>query len=180
MKVRTQLVLAFLLLAVVPLAGIVLYSYISSLAAFRQAVEAESRSLAQEMGDQLEAVRGGIDQRLEELTALPVRSLHVGGTADLEVADVYVDLMTQMGEVAPMVDWLEFSPAVDPGEPALATEPFFIYPSKALARSLRKLKALRENLDESGLSPEYFEQVVTEVVSQHSVLEAADWRVRQL
>ena len=67
MKVRTQLVLAFLLLAVVPLAGIVLYSYISSLAAFRQAVEAESRSLAQEMAEQLESVRGGIDQRLEEL-----------------------------------------------------------------------------------------------------------------
>ena len=42
MKIRTQLVVAFLLLAVVPLTAIVLYSYRSSLKAFRQAAEAQS------------------------------------------------------------------------------------------------------------------------------------------
>lgn len=164
MKVRSQLILAFLLLSVVPLAGIVLYSYGSSLAAFRTAVEEESTALAQEMGEQLEAVRGDIDLRLETLTALPMRSLMAGDSAGLKAADVYLDLMTQMGEVAPMVDWLEFSPASESGET------FFIYPSKALARSLARLSRLRDRLEESGLAPEYFESAVTEVVRQQSLL----------
>jgi hypothetical protein len=40
MRLRTRLALSFLLLAVVPLGAIVLYSYSSSLATYRQAVEA--------------------------------------------------------------------------------------------------------------------------------------------
>ncbi len=166
MTVRTQLVLAFLLLAVVPLAGIVLYSYVSSLGAFRQAVEAESSVLAEEMSEQLDAVRGDIDTRLATLTALPVNTVMAGEGTDLERADLYVDLMTQMGEVAGLIDWLEFS-APSEGE----EESFFIYPSKTLVRSLRKLRALRENLDVSGLSPEYFQETVSEVIRQHSIVE---------
>ena len=42
---------AFLLLAVLPLAGIVFFSYWTSQRAFRQAVAAESTVLAEEMGD---------------------------------------------------------------------------------------------------------------------------------
>ena len=53
MRVRTQLILAFLLLAVVPLTGIVFYSYLTSQRAFRQAVAAESTVLAEEIGDRL-------------------------------------------------------------------------------------------------------------------------------
>jgi hypothetical protein len=45
MKIRTQLVLAFLLLSVLPLTGIVLYSYSSSQRAVRKAVEAEAEEL---------------------------------------------------------------------------------------------------------------------------------------
>ena len=55
MKLRTQLVLAFLLLSVVPLAGLVSYSYVSSLRVFRRAVWAESQSLALEMEQRLGA-----------------------------------------------------------------------------------------------------------------------------
>ena len=164
MKVRTQLVLAFLLLAVVPLAGIVLYSYASSLAAFKDAIEAESSVLAEEMARRLDAVRGDIDTRLAGLTDLPVRSLMEGESSDLELADLYLDLMGRMGEVAPLIDWLEFSPTV--GEPG--AESYFFYPSKALERSLRKLQDLRENLDASGLSAEYFERLVSEVVREQS------------
>ena len=166
MKVRAQLILAFLLLAVVPLAGIVAYSYVSSQDAFRRAVEVESRSLAGEMGEQLDAVRSGIERRLDVLTALPVRALMSGRQNDLEVADLYLDLMTQMGEVAPFVDWLEFLPAAEPGRAGAVAEPFFFYPSKALTRSLRKLKALRENIADSGLSPEYFEETVAAVIRE--------------
>jgi serine phosphatase RsbU (regulator of sigma subunit) len=170
MKVRTQLVLAFLLLAVVPLAGIVAYSYVSSLGAFREAVEAESEVLNREMSGQLAAVRGDIENRLEKLTELPVRSMVGEQRTALDVADVYVDLMTRMGAIAPMIRWLEFTPAATEGVGDSSGESFFIYPSKALARSLTKLKSLRENLEESGLSPEYFEATVTDVIRQQSVL----------
>ncbi len=167
MKVRTQLVLAFLLLAVVPLAGLVAYSYVTSLGAFKRAVEAESSVLAGEMAEQLDAVRGDIDTRLESLTALPVRSLVAGESSDLEFADLYLDLMTQMGEAAPLVDWLEFSPATAEG--GEQQESFFFYPSRALERSLRKLESLRENLEASGLTAEFFERTVSEVIREHSV-----------
>lgn len=55
MRLRTQLSLAFLLLAVLPLTAMTLYSYAASRAAFRQVVQAESRKLAEEMGSRLAA-----------------------------------------------------------------------------------------------------------------------------
>ena len=62
MRVRTQLSLAFLLLAVAPLVGIVLYSYLSSQRAFRRAVETEGQVLAEETGKRLGTTRA--DARL--------------------------------------------------------------------------------------------------------------------
>ncbi|MFP5286854.1 MAG: hypothetical protein ACLGI9_14025, partial [Thermoanaerobaculia bacterium] len=56
MKIRTQLVLAFLLLSVLPLTGIVLYSYASSQRAVRKAVEAEAEELTQEMNGRMSAL----------------------------------------------------------------------------------------------------------------------------
>ena len=46
MRLRAQLSLAFLLLAVLPLAALTLFAYATSLHAFRSAVEAEGRRLA--------------------------------------------------------------------------------------------------------------------------------------
>jgi serine phosphatase RsbU (regulator of sigma subunit) len=67
MKLRTQIALAFLLLAVLPLGGIVLYSYVSSEHAFRQAVWSESQALTEEMTDRLAATRQTIRDRITRL-----------------------------------------------------------------------------------------------------------------
>jgi len=67
MKLRVQLALAFLLLAVVPLGAIVFYSYVSSEKAFKQAVWTESRALADEMETRLAAVRQQIKERITRL-----------------------------------------------------------------------------------------------------------------
>ena len=75
MKVRTQLVVAFLLLSVVPLSALVLYSYATSQQAFRQAVASESQVLAEEIGERLTSVRQDLSRRLESLSMLPVRVL---------------------------------------------------------------------------------------------------------
>ena len=50
MTLRMQLVLAFLLLAVVPLAGVTVYSYVTSQRVLRRAIEAESGALAEGIG----------------------------------------------------------------------------------------------------------------------------------
>lgn len=64
MKLRAQLALAFLMLAVVPLGGIVFYSYVSSEQAFRQAVWSESNALAEEMETRLGSARQQIKDRI--------------------------------------------------------------------------------------------------------------------
>lgn len=75
MKLRSQLILAFLLLSVVPLTGIVLYSYVSSLGAFRQAVEAEAREMTEQIGQRMAAMTADVHRRVEGLGTLPFLAL---------------------------------------------------------------------------------------------------------
>ena len=174
MKVRTQLVLAFLLLAVVPLAGIVLFSYVTSQRAFREAVAAESTVLAEEMGERLEKVREDINERLDRLAALPVRSLLDGAAAD-EAIKIYTDLMASMGEVATLVDLFEFSPVpTGDGAEEVVQEPFLIYPSLTLTRALERLKSRSLTLGESGIPQEYLESMVQHAIQRRELLEASE------
>ncbi len=62
MKIRTQLNLALFLLAVVPLAGIVAYSYVSSLRAVREAVEQDAADLTREMEERLAAIGSDLNR----------------------------------------------------------------------------------------------------------------------
>jgi serine phosphatase RsbU (regulator of sigma subunit) len=106
MKLRTQLAVAFLLLAVLPLGAIVLYSYASSEKAFRQAVWTESEILATDMETRLASTRERIrDQvtRLGDLSAMPA-----GGAPPLE------QVVRQLQEAGiPWIESLEFIPEVD-------------------------------------------------------------------
>ena len=110
MKVRTQLVVAFLLLSVVPLAALVLYTYATSQKAFRQAVESESWVMAEEMGERLDAVRQDLSQRLEGLAKLPVRVLVSSQEDEADPSQVYIELMAQMGDMSELVESFEFTP----------------------------------------------------------------------
>ena len=75
MKLRTRLILAFLLLAVVPLAGIVTYSYVTSLRAVRRTVEQEARELTADMNQRMEGIKGELERRVERLGRLPLGTL---------------------------------------------------------------------------------------------------------
>jgi serine phosphatase RsbU (regulator of sigma subunit) len=77
MRLRTQLSLAFLLLAVVPLTGLTLYSYAASQRAFRRAVEAEGGALAAELGERMDTVARVLSLRLSRMRARP----HEAGSA---------------------------------------------------------------------------------------------------
>ena len=123
MKIRTQLILAFLLLAVVPLAGIVLYSYYSSLRAVRRATEAEAGTLKREMDGRLAAIKSELGRGVERMGDVPLQT--VVQAARVGKPDAALNRMVMgFGEAAPLLDTLEFVPmarpaaAVPPAPPA--------------------------------------------------------------
>src|SRR3954463_13170500 len=116
MKIRTQLVLAFLLLAVVPLAGIVLYSYYSSLRAVRRATETEARTLTREMNGRLAVIKSELGRGVERMGDVPLQA--VVRAAKEGKPDPDLDRMVRgFGEAAPLLRALEFVPA-PPSSPA--------------------------------------------------------------
>ena len=74
MKLRTQLALALLLLAVVPLIGVTLYSYQGSRRANRRAVEAEANALAGDMSTRVEALGDELSLRIQGMRQRPARA----------------------------------------------------------------------------------------------------------
>jgi serine phosphatase RsbU (regulator of sigma subunit) len=169
-NVRTQLLIAFLVLAVLPLSGIVLYSYVSSQQAFRRAVEAEAQVLAEETGKRLGATRAELEERLAGLASLPVRSLVPGIGAYGEASSVYADLMVRMGEATDLVESIEFAPAAAEA----GTEPFFIIPSRTLANAIKKLEKQARRLEASGLSRDYVDETIRQAIWERRRLGAAD------
>jgi sigma-B regulation protein RsbU (phosphoserine phosphatase) len=75
MRLRTQLVVAFLLLAVLPLLGVTLYTWLGSQRAFRQAVAAEAGDLATEMSTRVDAVADELKTRLAHMGGRPTGSV---------------------------------------------------------------------------------------------------------
>src|SRR5688572_20987093 len=105
MRIRTQLILAAFVLAVVPLAAIVTYSYHSSRRALETAYRREADRLTQQMDRRLGAIRAELDQRMTFVSALP---LPTSGAPDAG------NIATAMGEAASFVDALEFQPIAEP------------------------------------------------------------------
>ena len=101
MRIRTQLILAAFVLAVVPLAAIVTYSYNSSRKALENAYRREAERLTAQMDRRLGAIRAELDQRMTFVSALP---LPTSGAPDAG------NIATAMGEAASFVDALEFQP----------------------------------------------------------------------
>jgi serine phosphatase RsbU (regulator of sigma subunit) len=175
-KVRTQLLVAFLLLAVVPLASIVLYSYSASERAFKRAVAAEAQVLAEETGVRLSTLREELEDRLAGLEVLPVRNLQMGESG--EAGAVYTELMVRMGESADLVDLIEFTPAAPAdspeGMPTTTPEPFFIYPSRVLAEAIDKLSTQQLLLEDSGLSERYLQEAIDQAVRERRSLQEGE------
>src|SRR3989442_7075813 len=90
MKLRTQLILAFLLLAVVPLGAITLYSYQTSARALRRTVEAESSRMAGELNNRMGVVTANLSRRIDMLESLPFPQTRGGVEAEGQEADPQV------------------------------------------------------------------------------------------
>lgn len=74
MRLRTQLALALLLLAVLPLLGVTLYTYQTSLRVYRRAETAEALALATAMSARSEAVTDELSLRIQRMRQRPPRA----------------------------------------------------------------------------------------------------------
>ena len=110
MKLRFKLILAFLLLSVVPLSGVIVYSYINSQRAVRLAVETEAQMMADEMSRRLEGVRNDLSRQMDRLSQLPFRTIlgEKGQKPDLQKDPVMAELIKRMGEEDVLFESLEF------------------------------------------------------------------------
>jgi serine phosphatase RsbU (regulator of sigma subunit) len=124
MRIRTQLILASFVLAVLPLTAIVIWSYHSSREALEAAQSRETRKLARQMDRRLASIRQELEQRLAVVSALPLQSTAENAKGGDRTA--VGNIVTAMGEVAGLVDSLEFQPVAmpaPPAEPAVVAEP---------------------------------------------------------
>lgn len=130
MRIRTQLIVAFLLLAIVPLTGIVLYSYASSLKAVRRTAETEAGSLTREMDGRMATIRTELGRGVERVGEIPFQRLVAKtderGRPDRELGQL---VLGGFGEAAPLLRSLEFVPVPVPapespaGAPPAAPDP---------------------------------------------------------
>lgn len=112
MKIRTQLVVAFLFLSVLPLTGLVLYNYVSSQEAVRQAVAIESAEMLREMNGRMSELRAELGRGMERVGEIPLE----------EATAASPSVIRAVADVAPLLDALEVVPA--PREaPAAAAPP---------------------------------------------------------
>ncbi|MCP3981289.1 MAG: SpoIIE family protein phosphatase [bacterium] len=113
MKLRTKLIVAFLLLSVVPLAGITAFSYSSSLRAFHETVEAEARYTTSQMERRVDLATEDLGRRIEGLGQLPYDDVVAAaqpGERELPARRFLDELVDRMGDSAPLLDSLEFEP----------------------------------------------------------------------
>lgn len=116
MRIRTQLILASFVLAVLPLAGIVVWSYHSSREALEAARRREAARMTRQMDKRLASIRAEIDQRLAVVSALPIEVASNQTQADDRA--MVGGIVTAMGDVASLVDSLEYQPVPVPRPPA--------------------------------------------------------------
>jgi len=100
MRIRTQLILAAFVLAVLPLAAIVTYSYHSSRRALEAAYRREAQRATQQMDQRLAAIRAELDQGVRYAGALPIPNETEGGDAG--------SIVSLMGNAAPLVRALDY------------------------------------------------------------------------
>ncbi|HWS72196.1 MAG TPA: SpoIIE family protein phosphatase [Thermoanaerobaculia bacterium] len=113
MKIRTQLVLACFLLSIVPLGAIVLYTYHSSRTALQSAYRNEAARTTRQMDHRLAAIRNELEQRLADVSALPLQTLP-GNKTPASQQHVVDNVLLALGDTANLVDSLELQPLVRP------------------------------------------------------------------
>lgn len=120
MKLRTQLALAFFLLAVVPLVALTLLSHQSSQQALQKATEVEAAQMASEMGLRLTRISADLERRLAEAGGSEAMARYARGPSAGSREAALARLRAELGEAATLVESIEVVPEAP--EPAAAPE----------------------------------------------------------
>jgi len=146
MKVRTQLVLVFLLFTILPLSALTLYSYYSSSRAFRELVEDETVALAQDMRARMQQVTEELSRGMEHFDHAAFSRM-MAAKAEPGAPDatkIYSSLVSGMGASAGMLDSIEFCPPAPPPTP----KPVSSAPRPDLALATGQGKARGQGISE--------------------------------
>src|ERR1043166_6513572 len=116
MRLRTQLVLAAFVLAVVPLAAIVVYSYQTSRDALEAAYHREAAASTRQMDRRLTAIRAELEEGLTAASTLPSRPAETkSDSASLDIDSI----ARQISDSAALVEALECPPPPPPPAPPM-------------------------------------------------------------
>ncbi len=109
MKLRSKLIIVFLLLAVVPLSTLTVYSYYASTRALRRAVEAESGRTTREMEHRMASVTDGLRNRIRNLEEIPFGESMTGGWAEDPGSNPQLigRMLRALGDAAGFIDEFE-------------------------------------------------------------------------
>jgi serine phosphatase RsbU (regulator of sigma subunit) len=123
MKLRTQLMVGFVALAVVPLSAITLYSYVSSTRALRRATEAESARATREMEQRMAIITADLSRRVGLLETMPLPQVtrEAGLSSESQDPALLGHILGALGDAAGLVEGFEFTPA--PEVPAAPPPP---------------------------------------------------------
>ena len=172
MKIRTQLVVAFLFLSVLPLTGLVLYNYVSSQEAVRQAVEMESAEMLREMNGRMSELRAELGRGVERVGEIPLPDVERA----LAVATVTCRAgIRAVGDAAPLLDTLEVVPApreaptaaVPPVPPAAASPAPPAPPANPVVIDVQKI------VEEAGTAAAFHSEKLAEHLANLVEREAA-------
>jgi serine phosphatase RsbU (regulator of sigma subunit) len=111
MKLRTQLILAFIVLAVIPLSGLTVYSYLTSVNAFKKAAEAEAMEFSSELERRSERVIQVINEEVDNILKLHYDELISSDESQLspDTERAMSRFYNDIGSVAPYIRSLEIA-----------------------------------------------------------------------
>jgi len=117
-KLRTQLILAFLLLAVVPLGGVTLYSYLTSVDAFKKAAEAEAMEFSSELERRFQRLARVINEEVENVLRIHYEELVNSNEGQLapETEQAMSRFYRDIGNLTPYIRSLEIAVPEREGE----------------------------------------------------------------
>jgi serine phosphatase RsbU (regulator of sigma subunit) len=179
MRIRTQLLLAFVLLSVLPLSAIVLFSYLGSRTALQRASEEETERLTGEMNARLATVREELGAAVERTREMPSPVLVKVFEHDPEAAKA---LASRIGKAAPYLESFRFVPrppaAAEP-RPEVSGVPAAAPAAPSLPTTRIDVEQIIADLRAAGMAPEAQAAIEREVASAAIAAEAGAARVRE-
>ena len=176
MSVRTRLILAFLALSVVPLSAVTLYSYSSSVGAFRAAVASESERMAADLQQRLDTVTADLGRQVgllwePSVATAATRENDANPPVDVNVVE---RVAAVLGDSARLLERVEITPlpeqkppSTPPNAPADVPAPPAVPPAvprpplpPAVVIDLREaMDEVEKELAAEGVPPEVREQL---------------------